>query len=702
MAGKRLSVSLTLNDKQFQSGLRKATRAMTKFGKSMQRTGQSLSRNLTAPLVGLGAVSVKTFVDFEQSMLKVKAISGATAEEFKSLEQNAKELGRTTMFTASQVSELQLNLSKLGLTPKQINASTASILQLAQATDSDLAQAATVAASTMKGFGLEAEDMTMISDVMADSFSSTALDMDKFSTAMAVVAPVAKQAGADLQTTTAILGTIVNRGVDASSAGTALRNIFLELSNKGMTLNQALEAINNSTNPLSTAMELFGKRGAAVATIIAKNRDEITELTQDFIDSSGEASFMAKIMDSGLGGSLRRMQSALEGAAIEIGTSLAPMIDSLVEKISSLATSFSNLSEEQKQTILKIAGITAVVGPLLIILGKLVTSITAVGKALIFLAANPMVVFASAVAGLVALLGFAILDLEGFIKTALSLGKVGQVVAKGIIKMASAFGGMNKMEADAAIIIIDTLGKQQEKLADSMEGTTGKIEEQKESIDKLIESMGEMPTAPIGVSGGGMQSTGILNFEPKAAGPVPLSEDALDTTPLESYSAGLTDLQIKMQDTANSFERAFHSMAVSADASFGDMAAAAGNAARQIIKTQIAEATAAYAAKVFSSVPFPFNLALAAAAGSVVGSLFNKIIPPFADGGMVSGATLAMVGEGPGTSAINPEVIAPLDKLQGMIGNAGGQVEVVGKISGSDILLASDRARGNRNRTRGY
>jgi hypothetical protein len=70
---------------------------------------------------------------------------------------------------------------------------------------------------------------------------------------------------------------------------------------------------------------------------------------------------------------------------------------------------------------------------------------------------------------------------------------------------------------------------------------------------------------------------------------------------------------------------------------------------------------------------------------------------------MVSGATLAMVGEGPGTSAVNPEVIAPLDKLQGMIGNAGGgQVEVFGRLSGSDILLSSDRARGNRNRTRGY
>ena len=171
---------------------------------------------------------------------------------------------------------------------------------------------------------------------------------------------------------------------------------------------------------------------------------------------------------------------------------------------------------------------------------------------------------------------------------------------------------------------------------------------------------------------------------------------------IEKLNEAAKKLAETQQDVASTFQSAFHSMAVSAEASGEQMAAAAANAARQVIKAKIAEATASYAADAFAKLGF-LGVVLAAAAGSVVGSLFNKIIPPFAEGGMVSGATLAMVGEGPGTSAINPEVIAPLDKLQGMIGNAGGgQVEVVGKISGSDILLASDRARGNRTRTRGY
>ena len=163
----------------FEKAMNKAQKKLKKFGKNIQKTGKSLSTGLTLPILALGGASLKTFADFEQGMLKVKAISGATNSEFIALTESAKLLGSTTMFTASQVAELQLNLSKLGLDPTQINDSTEAILNLAQATDSDLGHAAIVTAKIMNAFGLEATDMTRITDVMADSFSSTALDMSK-------------------------------------------------------------------------------------------------------------------------------------------------------------------------------------------------------------------------------------------------------------------------------------------------------------------------------------------------------------------------------------------------------------------------------------------------------------------------------------------------------------------------------------------
>jgi hypothetical protein len=99
--------------------------------------------------------------------------------------------------------------------------------------------------------------------------------------------------------------------------------------------------------------------------------------------------------------------------------------------------------------------------------------------------------------------------------------------------------------------------------------------------------------------------------------------------------------------------------------------------------------------------PFPLNAIAAATAGVVVGGIFNAVIPPFAEGGLVTGPTLAMVGEGSGTSNINPEVIAPLDKLKGMIGGRGGTGRLHGSISGSDILLSTDRSTNEQDRVGG-
>ena len=157
-----------------------------------------------------------------------------------------------------------------------------------------------------------------------------------------------------------------------------------------------------------------------------------------------------------------------------------------------------------------------------------------------------------------------------------------------------------------------------------------------------------------------------------------------------------------MQRLSSTMINSFMSTADASEQSSKQMIASAKNAAREEIKTALAVAVGNQMKSIFATVPFPFNLALAAGAGSIVGSLFAKVIPAFAEGGLVTGSTLGLIGEGPGTSMSNPEVIAPLDKLRSMIGTSGGSTEVFGTISGADILLSSDRARNNRTRTRGY
>ena len=627
MAGKRLSVSLTLNDKQFQSGLRKATKSIQKFGKSMQRTGESLSKNLSAPIALAGVASIKMASDFEESLNKTRVAFGESSSAIEAF-----------------------------------------------------------AKTTLKSFGIAEGSALEMASLFGDMATAMGLSQSE-------AAGMAKS----LVGLAGDLASFKNIGIE--QAQTALAGIFTGETESLKKLGIVITEANLKQFGYNKTMTQSEKIGIRYRAIIEQTKNA----QGDFLRTS-----------DGVANSSRVLGESIKQLSQQFGVLLLPLASKLISIFQDLTNKLSSLDKEQKELILTIAGITAVVGPLLLILGKLVTSIGAVGKAFMFLAANPMVIFATSIATLAGLLGFAVLDMEGFLKTALNLGKVGRLTAKAIIMFAEATGLMSKPEALAAIATIDGMSKEQDKLASNTENSTNKIKKQKEEIDKLVQSMQNVSSASN--SDDSMESTGILSFEPKQASTVSSSEG--QTSPALQFAASgfssewfaniekalvsFTQLEQRIKETATTFEGAFHSMAVSADSSYEDIGKAAANAARQVIKAAIGQAVASFIADSFAKMGI-FGAVLAAGAGSIVGSLFNKMIPPFAEGGLVSGATIGLVGEGPGTSAINPEVIAPLDKLQGMLADSGGgRTEVFGRISGSDILLSSDRAKGNRNRTRGY
>ena len=365
MAKNRINIAIGANLKKFSTDMQNVKREMRRTSRKMKSLGQSMTRSLTVPLGLVGVASVKLAADFEQSMAKVRAVSGATGAEFKALNDNALELGRTTRYTAAQVAELQLNLSKLGFKPKEITQSTEAILNLALASGEDLAQSATVAANTMRGFGIATEESGRVADVMAKSFSSSGLDLEKFSVSMSKIAPIAKAAGFGFEQTVSMMSALADAGVEASTIGTSLRQIFIELSTKGISFSDAMEQIRNSTNKTVTATDLFDKRAAAAAIILAENETKLSDLSTAYLNAEGSAKEMAETMDNTLQGAFLRLKSALEGAAIQIGDSLKPIIESLTSTVTKLADGFTNLSPTVQKIIIGIAGLAAVVGPLL-------------------------------------------------------------------------------------------------------------------------------------------------------------------------------------------------------------------------------------------------------------------------------------------------------------------------------------------------
>ena len=395
MSRKNINFRIGWDLKAFSDSSQNLQRQLQSTSKKMMSIGKSMSLSLTAPITLLGGAAFKTFATFEQSMAKVQAISGSTGKDFENLTNLAKDLGIATRFSASEVSELMLNYSKLGFSSSEIQKITGATLNLALATGEDLAQSAEVAGATLRGFGLDAAQMGAVTDVMARSFSSSALDLNKFQVAMSTVAPVSKSAGVTLQETTAMLGVLANNGVEASTSGTGLRNIFLDLASKGMSFEQAMSQINGSTNKNATAMELFGKRGATVATILAENQVQIDGLEGKLNDTSVTAAGMAEIMDNTSEGAMMRLKSATEGLGIEFGEIMAPAIGKIADILSLLAIGFANTNKYVKTAI-------TVVGGLLALLGPIALAVAGVNAALAFLAANPIVL---TIVGIIVALG---------------------------------------------------------------------------------------------------------------------------------------------------------------------------------------------------------------------------------------------------------------------------------------------------------
>ena len=160
-----------------------------------------------------------------------------------------------------------------------------------------------------------------------------------------------------------------------------------------------------------------------------------------------------------------------------------------------------------------------------------------------------------------------------------------------------------------------------------------------------------------------------------------------------------------VQNVALAIGGAMQQAANEGASSFKQLAQAALAGAAKVARAYIIEGVSSTVASALKTVPFPFNLAVGAAAGAAAGALFNKAIgaigiPALASGGVISGPTLALLGEYPGAGS-NPEIAAPESKLRNIFREEGAaKTEVFGIIRGEDILISTERAAANRRRVR--
>jgi len=328
----------------------------------------------TGKLVDAFKSAVTVGAEFEQNIKNLSVIAGATGGKLKQLEQSALRLGGSTKFTASEVAGLSIEFSKLGFTADEILKVTEGTLNLATAFGLDLSNTASVAGSTLRAFGLDASETTRMTDVMAVSFKTTALDMEKFTGAMQMVAPVARIAGFSLEETTAMLGKLADSGISGSLAGTQLRSILLDMSNESSKFAKRVGGSVNSVDELQVALkklnkegistsemkDLVGKRAVSAFGVLLAGADDVATLSSEFENANGTGQAMATEMLDTLQSKFKIMESATSDLGIAFfntfDDTLKKATDVMTDAIGGLSEFFKIIDESPLETAIRHIG----------------------------------------------------------------------------------------------------------------------------------------------------------------------------------------------------------------------------------------------------------------------------------------------------------------------------------------------------------
>lgn len=373
------------------------------IGDSMKSVGRNMSLHVTAPIVAGFGAAMKKSIDFDDTMRKVKATSGATGDEFNQLRTKALQMGRDTKFTASESAEAMNYMALAGWDTKDMLKGVGGVMDLAAASGEDLASVSDIVTDNLTAFGMKAKDSTHFADVLAQTSSKANTDVRGLGDAFKYAAPVAGALGYTVEDTSIAIGLMSNAGIKGEKAGTALRTMFTNLSKPTKAMKDEMDKLgisitdsNGEMLPMRDVLDqLRGKMGglskdqqaAAASTIFGKEAmsgalavinasdEDYKKLTKSIDGSKGASKRMAKEMEGGIGGAMRKMKSAIESLAISLGDALAPMLYKAAKWITSLANKFSNLPTGVQKTIAVVGLLAAAIGPLLMVFGVMASTI---------------------------------------------------------------------------------------------------------------------------------------------------------------------------------------------------------------------------------------------------------------------------------------------------------------------------------------
>lgn len=393
-------------------------------GEKIKGVGEKMTVGVTAPIVAAGAAGLAAFGEVDEALDTIITKTGATGEKADQLSESFENVGSNTHLPLQTVGEAigEVN-TQFGFMGKQLEDSTNYLLQYAEINETDVSQSAISARQAIEAYGLEYSDLNSVLDVTTKTAQDTGQSVDDLMKKAIDGAPQIKQLGLSFGEGITLMGKFEQSGVDSGAALSSLSKATVAYSKDGKTLSQGLGELQNKiknasseTEAINAAAEIFGtKGGPRMADAIRRGALDLGDLAKSAESSGGTVgtTFDATLdpIDKA-GQAMNNAKLAMAGVGESVQVSLLPFFEMATNAMQSFKGWWDSLDQGTKNWIITIAGIAAAVGPVLVVFGTLMGSITKIYNGIklmqsafsvvsAFLAANPFVLGIAAIALLV-------------------------------------------------------------------------------------------------------------------------------------------------------------------------------------------------------------------------------------------------------------------------------------------------------------
>lgn len=407
-----LFINISADTRGFSRSMNNVEKKIMALGSKMQSAGRKFTLGLTVPLVGVGVAAVKAFGDFDKAMTESLAIMGDVSDVMrKDMADAAREMSERSTFAAKELGEAYFFLASAGLNATQSIKALPVVMRFAQAGAFNLASATDLLTDAQTALGLSTKDATQnqenmirVSDVLVKANTLANASVQQFSEALTNRAAAALvNVNKKLEEGVAVLAAFADKGVKGQIAGQQLAMMLNALDIAARKNNAAWKKYNLSLFDAQGEMRSVGdiigdlegllgnmttqQRAATLAQLgfnvrtkasiltLMGSSEKIKQWTKDLKDAGGATEEVANKQMKAFSNQMAVLKNMVVNVAASLGEQLVPIIKKLVDDhIKPAVKWFNNLSEETKLLIVKVAGLVAVMGPLLMLSGRLLTT----------------------------------------------------------------------------------------------------------------------------------------------------------------------------------------------------------------------------------------------------------------------------------------------------------------------------------------